>query len=172
MTLKCKAKFKQKLICGLGDDKNNLASFEMSSEKLQMWNFHGLLLSKVYSGWAEESTEVLCLIALKIHVSLRENRLVVWKMTWTIGTFEQIIWTIGTFLQQTRGWNFQISLVCVFSKGNRLNKKVSQEFRFVMLKGFKKFGQKENSGFQFIFPQNWWISFSQARGWKIYTLLV
>ena len=50
MTLKCKAKFKQKLICGLGDDKNNLASFEMSSEKLQMWNFHGLLLSKVYSG--------------------------------------------------------------------------------------------------------------------------
>ena len=167
MTLNCKAKFKQRLIWGLGDDKYNLASFEMSSEKLQMWNFHGLLLSKVYSGWAEKSTEVLCLIALKIHVSLRENRLVVWKMTWTIGTFEQIIWTIGTFLQQTRGRNFQISLLCVFSKVNRLNKKVSQEFRFVMLKGYEKFGQKENSGFQFIFTENWWISFLQARGSKI-----
>ena len=88
-------------------------------------------------------------------------------MKWIIGTFEQIIWTIGTFLQQTRGWDFQISLVCVFWKVNRLNKKLSQEFRFVMLKGYEKFGQKQNRDFQFIFPQNWLISFSQARRSKI-----
>lgn len=43
-------------------------------------------------------------------------------------------------------------MVCVFSKVNRLNKKPSQEFRFVMLKGYEKFGQKANSGFQYILP--------------------
>ena len=31
-TLKCKVKFEQKLICGLGDDKNKLANFEMSRQ--------------------------------------------------------------------------------------------------------------------------------------------
>ena len=47
MTLKCHAKFEEKLTCGLENDMRNLVNFHQSTQKSQNWDFDGILLSKV-----------------------------------------------------------------------------------------------------------------------------
>ena len=47
MTLTSDAKFEEKLTCGLENDMRNLANFYQSTRKSQIWDFNGILLSKV-----------------------------------------------------------------------------------------------------------------------------
>ena len=141
-TLKCKVKFEQKLICGLGDDKNKLANFEMSKQKLQMWNFHRLLLSKVYSGWAEKSTEVLCLMALKIHVKFEGKQTCGLKNdmnNWHLWTNYMNNWNL--FTADTRvGFSNFIGLC--FLKYKSLEQKTVSGVPFCDAKGLWKAGAK------------------------------
>ena len=52
MTLKSRAKFEEKLTCGLENDMRNLANFHQNTWNCQNWYFHGTLLSKVQNTWA------------------------------------------------------------------------------------------------------------------------
>ena len=47
MTLKCHAKFEEKLTCGLESDMRNLVNFQQNTWKCQNWDFDGILLSKI-----------------------------------------------------------------------------------------------------------------------------
>ena len=47
MTLESDAKFEEKLTCDLENDMRNLANFHQSTWKSQIWDFDGILLSKV-----------------------------------------------------------------------------------------------------------------------------
>ena len=47
MTLESDAKFEEKLTCDLENDMRNLANFHHSTRKSQIWDFDGILLSKV-----------------------------------------------------------------------------------------------------------------------------
>ena len=47
MTLKCHAKFEEKLTCGLENDLRNLANFYQDTWKCQNWDFDRILLSKI-----------------------------------------------------------------------------------------------------------------------------
>ena len=47
MTLTNDAKFEEKLTYGLENDMRNLANFYQSTRKSQIWDFNGILLSKV-----------------------------------------------------------------------------------------------------------------------------
>ena len=47
MTLKCLAKFEEKLACSLENDMRNSANFQQNTWKCQNWDFDGILLSKV-----------------------------------------------------------------------------------------------------------------------------
>ena len=50
MTLKCDAKFEEKLTCGLENDMRNLTNFHPSTQKSQNWDFHGFFYpnQKIY----------------------------------------------------------------------------------------------------------------------------
>ena len=54
MTLKCHAKFEEKLTHGFKNDMRNLVSFHQGTQKSENFHFHGLLLSKVYNVWAKK----------------------------------------------------------------------------------------------------------------------
>ena len=54
MTLKCDAKFKGKLTCGLKNDLRNLVNFHASSLRSGNLHFDGLLLSKLYKDLDEK----------------------------------------------------------------------------------------------------------------------
>ena len=54
MTLKCDAKFKWKLTCGLKNDTRNLVNFHASSRKSEKLHFDGLLLPKTDKNLDEE----------------------------------------------------------------------------------------------------------------------
>ena len=54
MTLKCDAKFKGKLTCGLKNDLRNLVNFHASSLRSGNLHFDGLLLSKSYKDLDEK----------------------------------------------------------------------------------------------------------------------
>ena len=47
MTLKCHAKFEEKLTCSLESDMRNLVNFQQNTWKCQNWDFDGILLSKI-----------------------------------------------------------------------------------------------------------------------------
>ena len=47
MTLKCHAKFEEKLTCRLENDMRNLANFLQNIWECQNWDFRGILFSKV-----------------------------------------------------------------------------------------------------------------------------
>ena len=47
MTLNSHAKFEEKLICGLENDRRKLANFRQNTWKCQNWYFHRILLSEV-----------------------------------------------------------------------------------------------------------------------------
>ena len=49
MTLKCHAKFEEKLTHGFKNDMRNLVNFHQGTQKSGNFHFHGLLLSKVYN---------------------------------------------------------------------------------------------------------------------------
>ena len=46
MKLECDAKFKEKLTCGLENDRGNLANFDHSTQNSQNWYFDWILLYK------------------------------------------------------------------------------------------------------------------------------
>ena len=46
MTLKCHAKFEEKLTCGLENDMRNLANFQQNTWKCQDWDFDGCFSPK------------------------------------------------------------------------------------------------------------------------------
>ena len=46
MTLKCQAKFEEKLTCGLENDKRNLANFCQNTWKCQIWGIDRILFPK------------------------------------------------------------------------------------------------------------------------------
>ena len=54
MTLKCHAKFDEKLIRGLQNDMRNLANFPQNTWKCQDWDFDWIFLSKIVNVWAKE----------------------------------------------------------------------------------------------------------------------
>ena len=45
--MKSDAKFEEKLSCSLENDMKNLATFHQGTQKSQMWDFDGILFSKV-----------------------------------------------------------------------------------------------------------------------------
>ena len=47
MTVKCHAKFEEKLTCGLENNMRNLTKFHQNTWKCQNWDFNGILLSEV-----------------------------------------------------------------------------------------------------------------------------
>ena len=47
MTLKGDTKFEEKMTCVLENDMRNLVNFYQSTQKPQIWDFDGILLSKV-----------------------------------------------------------------------------------------------------------------------------
>ena len=47
MTLKCHAKFEEKMSCGLENDKSNSANFHQNTWKCQNWDFDEILSSKM-----------------------------------------------------------------------------------------------------------------------------
>ena len=53
-------------------------------ENLKNLNFNELLLTKVYNAWAKESTDELLGIVRRLMWNLKENWLVISKMTWRI----------------------------------------------------------------------------------------
>ena len=59
MTLKCDAKFKGKLICGLKKDIRNLVNFHASNRKSENLQFDQILLPKAYKDLDKKSTEEL-----------------------------------------------------------------------------------------------------------------
>ena len=69
MTLKCHAKFEEKLTCGLENDMRNLAKVHQNTWKCQNWDFDGILLSKVGKVWAYE----LCVMTLKNNEKFEEE---------------------------------------------------------------------------------------------------
>ena len=69
MTLKCHAKFEEKLTCGLENDMRNLAKAHQNTWKCQNWDFDGILLSKVGKVWAYE----LCVMTLKNNEKFEEE---------------------------------------------------------------------------------------------------
>ena len=73
MTLKCNAKFKVKLTCGLWNYIRNLVKFQASSRKSENLPFDVLLLLKVYNIWAKKSTEELCVITPKNDAKFEEE---------------------------------------------------------------------------------------------------
>ena len=54
MTLKCDAKFKGQLICGLKKDIMNLVNFHASSRKSENLHFDQILFSKAYKDLNEK----------------------------------------------------------------------------------------------------------------------
>ena len=60
MTLKCHAKFEEKLTCGLEKDIRNLANFHQNTWKCQNWDFDGMPLSKVENARAKNYRGVMC----------------------------------------------------------------------------------------------------------------
>ena len=54
MTLKCDAKFKGQLICGLKKDIMNLVNFDASSRKSENLHFDQILFSKAYKDLNEK----------------------------------------------------------------------------------------------------------------------
>ena len=53
MTLKCHAKFEEKLTSNLENDIRNLANFYQNARKCQHWDFDGILLSKIENARAK-----------------------------------------------------------------------------------------------------------------------
>ena len=47
MTLKCDAKFEEKLTCCLENQMKNFGNFGQSTGQCQLWDFDGILFSKV-----------------------------------------------------------------------------------------------------------------------------
>ena len=80
MTLKIDAKFEEKLICCIKNDKN-LVSFDLSTQNSQKFYFDWLLLCKVYNVWPKKSPEELFFMTLmndakfeeKMTVGLKNN---------------------------------------------------------------------------------------------------
>ena len=59
MTLNSYAKFEEKLICGLENDRRKLANFCQNTWKCQNWYFHRILLSEVENAWATTYRRVI-----------------------------------------------------------------------------------------------------------------
>ena len=51
---KIRCKIEEKLTCGLENDIMNLANFHQKTFKSQIWNFDGILLSKIENAWAKK----------------------------------------------------------------------------------------------------------------------
>ena len=66
LTMKNDAKFEEDLTCQFIIEMRNLTNFDPSTQKSQNLHLNGLLLTKVYNDRAKNSTEELCLTALKI----------------------------------------------------------------------------------------------------------
>ena len=81
MTLKCDAKFKWKLTCGLKGDTRNLVNFHASSRKSEKLHFDGLLLPKTDENLDEEVQKSYVSLHRRIMQSLKKNWRLVPKMT-------------------------------------------------------------------------------------------
>ena len=75
-------------------------------------------------------------------------------------------------LERARRSKLKVLLVCFFLKVKSLNLKFGQEFPVLTRKGYGKFGAKLNCASQSNNPNNWWISFRQAKRLKLQILLV
>ena len=70
MTMKNDAKFEEKLTGHSKTDMRNLKNFDSNTQKSKKIALKLPLFTKVYNFWAKKSTEVLCLIALKIDAKI------------------------------------------------------------------------------------------------------
>ena len=83
-TLKRYANFEEKLTCSLKKDLRNLANFHQSTWKCQIWDFDGILLSKVEKVWLWNLQKSYVSWQWRIMQNLKRNWLVISKMTWGI----------------------------------------------------------------------------------------
>ena len=82
MTLKNDEKSEEKLTCRFKIDTRNLTKFESST--LKNLHFNGLLLTKVYNVWAKKVQRSYVWWHWRLMQNLKENWLVLSKMTWGI----------------------------------------------------------------------------------------
>ena len=73
MTLEDDTKFKEKLTCGLKNNRRNLLNFHAISQNSGNLNFDRVLLSKAYIVWAKNSTKELFLMILKSDAKFEEK---------------------------------------------------------------------------------------------------
>ena len=78
MTRESDAKLGKELTCQFKIDMSNLTNFDPGTQKSQKFAFNGLPSTKCLS---LQSTEESCLMALKIDANLKENWLVLPKIT-------------------------------------------------------------------------------------------
>ena len=83
MILKSDSKFEKKLTCCLENDMKNFANFHQTPLKCQNWNFDKTLLSKVENLWASNLQWSYVLWQWRMIQKLKNNWLVVLKLTWT-----------------------------------------------------------------------------------------
>ena len=84
MTIKGDAKFKVKLTHVLENDISNLVNFHASNRKSGKLHFYGLLLSKAYNVLVEKVQKNYVSWHWRVMQSLKENRVLVLRMTWRI----------------------------------------------------------------------------------------
>ena len=92
MTLKSDPKFEEKLTCGLENEMRNLGNFHQSTWKSQNWDFDEIVLWKVENPWAQNFTEGLFVLTLRMIKNLKRNWLVVSKLAW--GIWRILTWAL------------------------------------------------------------------------------
>ena len=85
LTLKCDAKFQEKLILGSKNDMRNLVNYNASSSKSENMHFDVvLLLSRTYKVSSKKAQKNCLSWLWKNMQTLKRNCFFVWKMTWGI----------------------------------------------------------------------------------------
>ena len=118
--------------------------------------FNGLPLTKVYNVWLKKSTERLCLIAVKIDAKLKENWLVLSKMTWRV-------WQIFN-RARSKVWNLEFLLGPFIQSRKCMSLKFTGELCFMRMKNDAKFEEDLTCQFK-IGMRN--LTNSESSTWKI-----
>ena len=84
MRLKSDAEFEEELIFCFKNDKMNLVNFDLSTQNSQNFHFDRFLLCNVYNIWPKNYSGVILHGQWRVMQYLKNNWLVVWKMTWEI----------------------------------------------------------------------------------------
>ena len=82
MTMKNDAKFEEELTCRFKINMRNLTNFDPSTQKSQKYALNGLPLTKLYNVWVKKVQRSYVWWHWILKQNLKENELVLSKMTW------------------------------------------------------------------------------------------